>query len=112
MHHTNWTQKSGGVKDILYEVLTDKAPKISKISTLEAFLLYMAKQGYPPDDFQHACVHLKYALRGAAMMHCRANVSAARTSKWCQKWLSSSDDHCVAWTWLQEEKKWAAFYKR
>jgi hypothetical protein len=108
-----WTQGHiSCVSDALMKTLTDRNPVHGKVSTLEAFLLYLVNHNYKPDDFQHACVHLKYSLRGTAMLHCTAHITPARTSGWCRKWLSATDDLCVAWTWLQEEKKWAAFYSR
>jgi hypothetical protein len=41
------------------------------------------------DQFQHACVHLKYALRGAAMMHCLDHIRPKRQNSWCMKWFTA-----------------------
>jgi hypothetical protein len=92
------------------DALTDTRPMEGKMSILEAFLLCMVQQNFTPQAFQFACVHIKYALRGGAMLKCTRSISPARTAKWCRKWLSTTDDACVAWTWLEEEKKWAAFF--
>jgi hypothetical protein len=45
------------------------------------------------DKFQHACVHLKYVLRGAAMLHCMKFILPKRQSAWCIKWFAALLPH-------------------
>jgi hypothetical protein len=110
-----WTPKPRqrlSVQQLLIAALTDDAPQRSQVSTVEAFLLWIAKGCRSPDDFQHRCVHVKYALRGAALIHCAENVSPTRQASWCRKWLSSTALGCVSWTAVEQEKKVAAFFAR
>jgi hypothetical protein len=108
-----WTGKAvGRVQDCLLASLTDKDPLAERVSIIEAWLLWTGKHCSGPDAFQHACVHLKYypppppapplhsvccvflvseqpsfinryALRGAAMIHCLDHLLAKRWHSWC-----------------------------
>jgi hypothetical protein len=64
------------------QALVDDAPSRSRVSGVEAFLLWMAHTVLSPDDFQHACVFLKYALRGAALQHCAARILPVNADRW------------------------------
>ena len=105
--------------------LTDSAPLSSKISSMEAFLLWVSKTVSSPDDFQHVCVHLKYALRGSALQHCVKRITPVRVLKWCvclagfmftailfavrcTKYMGERGAY--GWTWLDQEKRAAAFF--
>jgi hypothetical protein len=107
-----WTGRAvKHIQDCLLETLVDKAPQSGKASILEAFLLWMANSvasagaaltlqprglfltGCFADAFQHACVHLKYVLRGAAMMHCIKHIIPKRQSAWCIKWFAALPLH-------------------
>jgi hypothetical protein len=98
------------------EALHDKSPQRGEVCILEAFLLWIANSVGSPgvaltptsyldnlfythpdaDQFQHACVHLKYFLRGAAMMHCMKHISCKRQGAWCKKWFAALPPHtCI-----------------
>ena len=110
-----WTGRPvTSTQDCLMEALHDKSPQRGEVCILEAFLLWIANSVGSPgvaltptliifcnthpdaDQFQHACVHLKYFLRGAAMMHCMKHISCRRQGAWCKKWFAALPPHtCI-----------------
>lgn len=60
------------VEELLLMALTDRAGRTKQQSMLSSYMiwLYQYNDGYTcPDRFQHACVHVKYALKCTAFRH-------------------------------------------
>ena len=85
---------SENVQALLVMALTDRAGKTKQQSMLFSFMvwLYQNDTKYTcPDQFQHACVHVKYALKCAAFKHMQLFKKAVEDKKFVDENFRNSE---------------------